>query len=281
MPARTPLFHAEHTGRYVRQELIAQYQELSGANLIVVIDQITATNMTILEELLVDCDSAKDLHLLLCSPGGDGETALRMVRSMQARCRELTILVPDMAKSAATIVCLGAHHIVMGPGGDLGPIDPQMIFTDDSGRPSMASAKDIVAAVEEAEQRTTTNPGSYALFASLLADVNMLMLAQARSALSRSQALMTEALSAQNRTESEVEELTKTLQKPLIDTPASHSAVISVDHAHSFGLPAVPADLEDDEWKIVWSLWPHYFSMGCWPAGHAGIYEGIRASHTG
>ena len=145
----------------------------------------------------------------------------------------------------------------------------------------MASAKNVVAAVEEAEQRTTTNPGSYALFASLLADVNMLMLAQARSALSRSQALMTEALSAQNRTESEVEELTKTLQKPLIDTPASHSAVISVDHAHSFGLPAVPADLEDDEWKIVWSLWTHYFSMGCWPAGHAGIYEGIRASHTG
>ena len=156
-----------------------------------VIDQITATGMTILEALLVDCGSAKDLHLLLCSPGGDGETALRTVRSMQARCRELTILVPDMAKSAATIVCLGAHHVVMGPGGDLVEIwwrsrpyryRSAMIFTDDSGGPSMASAKNVVAAVEEAERRMTANPGSYALFASLLADVNMLMLARARSA---------------------------------------------------------------------------------------------------
>ena len=79
--------------------------------------------MTVLEELLFDCDPQKDLHLLLSSPGGDGETALRMVRSMQLRCKELTAVAPDMAKSAATILCLGAHHILMGPGSDLGPID--------------------------------------------------------------------------------------------------------------------------------------------------------------
>lgn len=124
---RTPLFYAEHSSRYERQGLIAHYQELTGANLIVVIDQITPTNITILEELLFDCDPTRDLHLLLASPGGDGETALRMVRSMQARCRELTVIVPDQAKSAATILCLGAHHILMGPCGDLGPIDPQMV----------------------------------------------------------------------------------------------------------------------------------------------------------
>lgn len=43
-----------------------------------------------------------------------------MVRSMQLRCKELTAVVPDMAKSAATILCLGAHHILMGPGSDPG-----------------------------------------------------------------------------------------------------------------------------------------------------------------
>ncbi|MCL1897761.1 MAG: ATP-dependent Clp protease proteolytic subunit, partial [Micrococcales bacterium] len=117
---RTPLFHAEHAARYDRQRIIVEYQELTGANLVVMIDQITPTNMTILEDLLFDCDPSKDLHLLLASPGGDGETALRMVRSMQQRCRELTVIIPDLAKSAATILCLGAHCILMGPGGDLG-----------------------------------------------------------------------------------------------------------------------------------------------------------------
>jgi len=54
--------------------------------------------------LLFDCDPNRPLHLLLASPGGDGETAIRMVRSIQARCSELTLIIPDMAKSAATLL---------------------------------------------------------------------------------------------------------------------------------------------------------------------------------
>jgi hypothetical protein len=122
-----------------------------------VIDQITPTNTTILEDLLFDCEPHKDLHLLLSSPGGDGETALRMVRSMQQRCDELTVIMPDVAKSAATILCLGAHRILIGPGGDLGPIDPQMIFPTEDGHRTVASAKEIVAAVTEAPGASVEN----------------------------------------------------------------------------------------------------------------------------
>ncbi|MFT8538191.1 hypothetical protein [Bifidobacterium aquikefiri] len=95
---RTPLFAAEHSQRYERQKIITEYQNCTGANLIVVIDQIYPTNMTILEELIGDCDPLKDLHVILSSPGGDGETALRMVRLMHSHSKELTIVVPDMAK---------------------------------------------------------------------------------------------------------------------------------------------------------------------------------------
>lgn len=277
-PSRTPLFYAENSPRYERQALICEYQRITGADLIVVIDQIYPTNMTILEELLSDCDPAKDLRLLLSSPGGDGETALRMLRSMQQRCRELTVIVPDMAKSAATILCLGANHILMGPGGDLGPIDPQMMLDGKM----IASAKEIVAAVDEAEQRVTQNPDSYTLFASLLADVNMLMVEQARSALDRSSSLMVEALKSQGaRSAVEVRALTENLQAPLIDVPSSHSAVISADDATNLGLPVVKADITSPEWRILWSLWTRYFAMGCWPRGLNAIYEGQRASHAG
>jgi len=281
MPSHTPLFRAEHSDRYERQELICEYQELTGADLIVVIDQITPTNMTVLEELLFDCDRAKDLHLLLSSPGGDGEIALRMVRSLQQRCRELTVIVPDMAKSAATIVCLGAHHILMGPGGDLGPIDPQMVFSGGDGMRTVVSAKEIVAAVAEAEERIKVNPDSFPLFASLLSDVNMLMVEQAKAALSRSEALMEEALRAQGRKEEQVRALATKLKEPLIDAPSSHSAVISVDHAVDYGLPAEQADATSEQWQLVWALWTRYFAMGCWPAGQCAIYEGARASHAG
>ena len=282
MLVRTPLFHAEHSDRYERQALIGHYQKLTGVNLIVVIDQITPTNMTILEELLFDCDPALDLHLLLASPGGDGETALRMVRFMQARCRELTVIVPDQAKSAATILCLGAHHILMGPGGDLGPIDPQMIRYENGHAVMAASAKEIVAAVNEAEKRVTKNPDSFPLFASLLSEVNMLMVEQARSALDRSAALMVEALKTQGqRSDAEVKTLAARLKAPLIKAPTMHSAVISADDATKLGLPVVKADTASPEWKTLWSLWTRYFAMGCWPANLRAIYEGARASHAG
>jgi len=273
---RTPLFLAQHSERYARQSLIRDYEDTVGVNLIVVIDQIFPENLTYLEELLFDLDPTKPLHLLLASPGGDGETAIRMVRTMQSRCTELTVLVPDMAKSAATLLCLGAHKIVMGPAGDLGPVDPQLQIP---GGRSLASAKEIVAAIDEAEERIRNNPDSFPLFASLLSDLNMLMVEQARSALGRTEALVREALEAcPGRTEADVDNLTAALKAPLIDDPKSHSAVISCEAAQRFGLPAEAADISSTAWIVIWQLWTRYFVLKCFPAGTTTVYEGRRAS---
>ncbi len=241
------------------------------------IDQIFPDNMTYIEELLHPLDSKRPLHLLLASPGGDGETAIRIVRSLQARCTELTVVLPDMAKSAATILSLGADRLVFGPGGDLGPVDPQMRYPNGT----LASAKELVEAVDEAERRITANPETYPLFANLLAEVTMIMVEQARFALARSGALVREALSAATgRTPAEVDQLANALKEPLIDEPTSHSAVISCDAAASFGLPAAAADPESEEWSIIWSLWTRYFALGTFPVGPVAVYEGNRASQV-
>jgi hypothetical protein len=174
-------------------------------------------------------------------------------------------------------MCIGAHKIIMGPGGDLGPVDPQFQL----GGRSLASAKEIVAAVAEAEERITQSPETYPLFAGLLADVNMLMVEQARSALSRTGALVREALSSQeSRTDEQVDSLAVALQAPLIDDPTSHSAVIPVSAARKFGLPAIEAEVQSEEWALIWSLWTRYFTLGCFPAGPVVVYEGRRASHV-
>ena len=57
--------------------------------------------------------------------------------------------------------------------------------------------------------------------------------------------------------------------------------MISVDHATGYGLPAESADVNSEEWQLIWELWTRYFSEGCWPAGQKAIYEGIHASHPG
>jgi ClpP class serine protease len=95
------------------------------------IDAIFPWNVTLFEDLIYDAEPNTDLHLLLASSGGDGETAVRLVRAAQARCRTLTVIVPDQAKSAATLLALGAHQILMSKISDLGPMTLNSFITID------------------------------------------------------------------------------------------------------------------------------------------------------
>jgi hypothetical protein len=256
---RTPLFNAQHAARYERQQLIRDYEAAHGCRFIVLIDVLFPDTVTVFEELIHDADPEQDLHLLLETPGGDGETAIRIVRSAQARCRELTVIVPNQAKSAGTILLMGAHHILMGPTSDLGPVDPQ--FPTPTG---LYSAKDLIAAVGHAEKVLAENPDSYPLQVALLADFSAVMVQQARSALARSEDLVREALrSNPSRTADEVQELALALKEKLIDLPQDHGAVFGAKDAEEAGLPVKHADPRDDQWTAVWQLWSKYFALDC------------------
>lgn len=50
--AYTPLFLAQHEDRYLRRDLIKDYQQRHGCNLVVLIDQITQDSITLFAELL-------------------------------------------------------------------------------------------------------------------------------------------------------------------------------------------------------------------------------------
>ncbi len=69
---------------------------------------------------------AKELDLLLVSNGGDGTVAWRIVSLIRERVEKFSVLVPQAAFSAATLIALGADEIVMHPYGNLGPTDPQL-----------------------------------------------------------------------------------------------------------------------------------------------------------
>jgi hypothetical protein len=260
----TPLYHAQHADRYERQALIREYEEKFGCRLIVFIDAIFPEAITLLEELIVDATPTQDLHLLLDTPGGDGETAVRMVRAMQARCQELTVLVPNQAKSAGTILVLGAHHIYMGPASDLGPVDPQ--FQHPKGQ-TLYSGKDLIKAVENAEKAIAANASVYPLHASLLADFSAVMVEEARSAIDRTSDLVREALASNaDRQETDVSTVAEALNERLIEKPQYHGAVFGADDAEALGLPVIRADLESDQWKMLWRLWAKYFHLDAYVA---------------
>ena len=85
-----------------------------------------------LETVLSSVTGAEQINLLLHSPGGDGTIVEKMVEMCRAHLsgnnRVLRVIVPNIAKSAATVLALGADKIVMGYCSELGPIDPQVLM---------------------------------------------------------------------------------------------------------------------------------------------------------
>lgn len=256
----TPLYHAQNEQRYQRQDLIRQYQQAYSCRLIVVVAAIYPWSVTLFEELVCEANPNESLHLLLGSPGGDGEAAVRIVRAAQARSKDLTIIVPDSAKSAGTLLTLGANEIIMGPTSDLGPVDPQIQLKPNT---PFVAAKDVIAAVEDAAAKVQAAPGTYALYSSLLADVSAVALQQARSAVARTKDLIKDALTANpDRTEQQIESLASEVHARLVERPHSHAAVVGAKAAREAGLPVREIDASDELWQNAWNLWTRYFQLG-------------------
>lgn len=68
----------------------------------------------------------KRIDLLVHSPGGHPELAYKAMKFFRRRFAEVNIIVPLQAKSAATLMCLGADHVYLGEFAELGPIDIQI-----------------------------------------------------------------------------------------------------------------------------------------------------------
>lgn len=64
------------------------------------------------------------IDLLLHSYGGAVDTPYKVVALIREFCEEFGVIVPFAAKSAASMVVLGADEVVMGPISEMGPIDP-------------------------------------------------------------------------------------------------------------------------------------------------------------
>ena len=74
-----------------------------------------------------------NLDLIVVGPGGDGTAAETLLDLCRRYCtRRLRVVVPLYAKSAATLLALGADQIVMGESSELGPIDAQVYIIQDN-----------------------------------------------------------------------------------------------------------------------------------------------------
>ena len=79
-----------------------------------------------LDQLEALPSNVESLDLMIVSTGGDPTVAWQIVSLIRERVSRFSVLVPEAAFSAATLIALGADEIVMHPNGNLGPVDPQL-----------------------------------------------------------------------------------------------------------------------------------------------------------
>lgn len=71
-------------------------------------------------------DPKKGIDVLVESPGGVAEVAEAIAKMLWSTFSSVRFIVPNMAKSAATLLVLSGEKIIMDEQSELGPIDPQM-----------------------------------------------------------------------------------------------------------------------------------------------------------
>ncbi|MGI5901010.1 MAG: SDH family Clp fold serine proteinase [Desulfitobacteriia bacterium] len=109
-----------------RKELLRRLEEIRHSKVLVYFSY-TPLDDRILVPLyreLENIGKTEKIDLFLHSYGGAVDTPYKVVMLIREFCKDFAVIVPFVAKSAASMIVLGADEVVMGPISELGPIDP-------------------------------------------------------------------------------------------------------------------------------------------------------------
>lgn len=96
------------------------------------------------------------LIFFLNTPGGSAEVAEKMVEIVRHHYAEVYFVIPDVAFSAGTILCMAGDRIYMDYSSSLGPIDPQ-VWNGKEWVPALGYLDKVEGLLKKAADGTLTN----------------------------------------------------------------------------------------------------------------------------
>lgn len=210
----------------------------------------------IIEQIQRIPQDQKEIDLLIISNGGDPITSLRIISILRERFKKISVLLPYVAYSAATILSLGADEIIMHPYSNLGPVDPQLhVYKNNQPTsPLNFSSEDISnyfdflkSDIGITDQAHLTNA-----FNSLASEVGSMAIGYAK----RSQQLS--LFLSQKMLEGHIKDKTKaaSISKSMMSSYYHHGYAVSRTEAKNIGLPVLFPDqvLAD----LLWNIWKDF-----------------------
>lgn len=161
---KTPMYQAIHAARYHRQERVKEIEESEGNCLLCYIcgpqSSISRDDVVFFADLVHNVRRGANIDLMLHTGGGDIDAAEKLITLLRDWVEGgiLRIIVPDFAKSAGTLMAIGADNIIMSDTSELGPIDPQIVLADANGNRVAHSVKSYLDAYREHASMLRNNP---------------------------------------------------------------------------------------------------------------------------
>ncbi len=210
------------------------------------------------------------LDILIHSNGGDGVVPWRLVKLLRQYCSEFTLLVPNHAYSAATLLALGADNVLMHPMGVLGPIDPTVTTAynpPDPANPSRklgVSVEDVAAYIALVREDVGIHHEDELVQAFLaLANVNVihpLALGSVKRSTSQGRMLGQKLLKSRKHAQMEEHEITEVVNT-LTSQLYYHGHPINWEEANSeLGLKFVQ-EADPALCELMWDLFSKYVAL--------------------
>lgn len=259
-PSQTPLFHTLNSSRYARQALIRAIEEHTGRRLLCWVGddhaQIDGNDIPPLGDLLHDLSGKEPVDLLLRSPGGVIDTAEKIVLMLRKRSNGLCVIVPEAAKSAATLIAIASDEIVMGYTSELGPIDPQVPVPLPNGNWALRPAHSILEGLAEIKRETEAAGGVLSsAYLPMLQSIDPALLDVCRESIAHSQRFAEKWLAKYQCAgdPDAAKRIAEALEDPQLHH--SHGAVIDAEAARELGLEVRELHPSDPFWNAVWRLY--------------------------
>jgi len=253
---KTPMFAAMHASRYQRQTLIREIEAQTDATLICYVSgqhcEIEQADTIGFVELLHNVKPGASIDLLLHTSGGDVDAAEKLINLVRARLGKagrLRVIVPDAAKSAGTLMTLGADEILMSDSSELGMIDPQFVLKDERGNDICTS---VVAYLEAFQERSAavTRDRNDPVAQVLLSHFDPVIVQKFQLYRDRTRDIAMRMLNRQGAASTTISESLMDLRKW-----KSHNQMIGHEDARELGLNIVYSPPEDPLWQLVWHLY--------------------------
>lgn len=250
-------------GPTTRQNIYAELEKMIGVPIIshftsfVYAVTIEDNDADMLEGILQKCDLSKGFALFLNSPGGSGLAAERIINI----CRTYSgtgnyiAIVPGKAKSAATMICLGASKIIMGNTSELGSIDPQIVIEADN-KVNWFSVYNIVKGYRELFLRAVKEKGNLQPYLQQLANYDEREITEFESALELSEDIAIKTLKSGMLAHLSPLQITEKISHFLTPEEVKvHGRPIYAQEAKNCGLNVDIIDMKDETWALIYELY--------------------------